>query len=76
MLYHPDGDSFLTYQQLNHLRREAQQQAEQERQRAEQERLAREEAIPRFLGMGLNIEQIAEALSLSVAEVSQIVETS
>jgi Uma2 family endonuclease len=51
------------------------QRAEQERQRAEQERLAREEAIPRLLGMGLNIEQIAEALSLSVAEVAQIVET-
>jgi Uma2 family endonuclease len=38
MLYHPNGDSFQSYQQLNDLRREAQQQAEQERQRAEQER--------------------------------------
>jgi Uma2 family endonuclease len=51
------------------------QRAEQERQRAEQERLAREEAIPRLLSMGLSVEQVAEALSLSVAEVTQIVGT-
>jgi Uma2 family endonuclease len=38
MLYHPNGDSFKSYQQLNDLRREAQQQAEQERERAEEER--------------------------------------
>jgi Uma2 family endonuclease len=38
ILYHPNGDAFQSYQQLNDLRREAQQQAEQERQQAEQER--------------------------------------
>jgi Uma2 family endonuclease len=50
------------------------QQAEQERQRAEQERQARQEAIPKLLGMGLSVEQVAEALNLSVAEVNQAIE--
>jgi Uma2 family endonuclease len=47
------------------------QRAEQEKQRAEQERQARQEAIPKLLGMGLSVEQVAEALSLSIAEVNQ-----
>lgn len=60
-------------------------QGEQQRERAEQERLraesaeqsrqaefqARRDAIPRLLGMGLSAEQVAEALSLSVEEVTQ-----
>ncbi|WP_293335674.1 Uma2 family endonuclease [Microcoleus sp. CAWBG58] len=59
--------------------------AEQERLRAEQERLradsaeqarqaeaqARRAAIPRLLGMGLSAEQVAEALGLSVEEVTE-----
>ncbi len=52
------------------------QRAEQERQRAEQERQradsaeqARRNAIPQLLAMGLTVEQVAEALSLSVEEV-------
>jgi len=58
---------------------------EQQRERAEQERLraesaeqsrqaefqARRDAIPRLLGMGLSVEQVAEALSLSVEEVTE-----
>jgi Uma2 family endonuclease len=58
---------------------------EQQRERAEQERLraesaeqarqaefqARRDAIPRLLGMGLSAEQVAEALSLSVEEVTE-----
>ena len=55
------------------------QRAEQERQRAEQERQraqsaeqAQTNAIPRLLGMGLSVEQVAEALSLSVEEVRQV----
>jgi hypothetical protein len=39
---------------------------EQARQQAEQ---ARQDAIPRLLGLGLSVEQVAEALSLSVEEV-------
>ncbi|MEG3845570.1 Uma2 family endonuclease [Microcoleus sp. herbarium19] len=59
--------------------------AEQERLRAEQERLradsaeearqaeaqARRDAIPRLLGMGLSAEQVAQALNLSVEEVTE-----
>ncbi|MBE9013709.1 Uma2 family endonuclease [Pseudanabaenaceae cyanobacterium LEGE 13415] len=44
-------------------------QAEQERRRAEQERQARLEAVSRLLRMGLSVEQVAEALSLSIEEV-------
>jgi Uma2 family endonuclease len=58
---------------------------EQQRERAEEERLraesaeqarqaefqARRDAIPRLLGMGLSAEQVAEALSLSVEEVTE-----
>jgi DNA-binding CsgD family transcriptional regulator len=45
--------------------------AQQEAQRAEQERQARQEAIPRLLALGLSLEQIAQALGLSVAEVQR-----
>jgi hypothetical protein len=44
--------------------------AEQERQRAERGEQARRDAIPRLLAMGLSVEQVAEALSLTVEEVS------
>lgn len=58
---------------------------EQQRERAEQERLradsaeqaqqaeaqTRRDAIPRLLGMGLSVEQVAEALNLSVEEVNR-----
>ena len=62
------------------------QRAEQERQRAETveqalqqtelarlaEAQARRDAIPRLLGMGLTVEQVAEALGLTVEEVGMI----
>ena len=72
--------------QLERLRGEQQRErAEQERLRAEQERLradsaeqarqaeaqTRRDAISRLLGMGLSAEQVAEALSLSVEEVTE-----
>ena len=47
------------------------QRAEQERQRAESADQARRDAIPRLLAMGLTVEQVAEALSLSVEDVRQ-----
>ena len=47
------------------------QRAEQERQRAENVEQARRDAIPRLLAMGLTVEQVAEALSLSVEAVRQ-----
>jgi Uma2 family endonuclease len=43
---------------------------EQARQQAEQ---ARRDAIPRLLGLGLNVEQIAGALSLPIDEVSRLI---
>ena len=46
--------------------------AEQERQRAQSAEQAQREAIPRLLAMGLSVEQVAEALSLSVEEVRQV----
>jgi len=65
--------------ELERLRGEQQREiAEQERLRAESaeqarqaEFQARRDAIPRLLGMGLSAEQVAEALSLSVAEVTE-----
>jgi Uma2 family endonuclease len=46
--------------------------AEQERQRAESAEQAQRDAIPRLLAMGLSVEQVAEALNLSVEEVRQV----
>ena len=46
--------------------------AEQERQRAESAEQAQRDAIARLLAMGLSVEQVAEALSLSVEEVRQV----
>ena len=45
--------------------------AEQERQRAESAQQARRDAIPRLLAMGLSVEQVAEALSLTLEQVRQ-----
>ncbi|NEP11270.1 MAG: Uma2 family endonuclease [Symploca sp. SIO2C1] len=47
------------------------QRAEQETQRAQQEAQARRDAIPRLLALGLSVEQVAQALNLSVEEVNQ-----
>lgn len=49
----------------------AEERAEQERQRAQSAEQARGDSIPRLLGMGLSVEQVAEALSLTVEEVRQ-----
>lgn len=75
-LYRPDGERFLTYTEISRNTEQERQRAEQERQRAEQERQraelaeqARRDAIPRLLQMNLSIEQIAQALRLSVEEV-------
>src|SRR5919202_1449158 len=44
-------------------------------ERAEQAEQARSDAIPRLLGMGLSVEQVAEALSFSVEEVRELSQT-
>ncbi|MDM9582215.1 Uma2 family endonuclease [Nostoc sp. GT001] len=61
-LYRPDGERFLSYTDISR-------NAEQERQRAELAEQTRRDAIPRLLQMDLSIEQIAQALGLSVEEV-------
>ncbi len=79
-LFRPDGEPFLSYleisQSLEEQRQraeEAEQSLEEQRQRAEEAEQARRDAIPRLLGMGLSVEQVAEALGLSVEEVNGIV---
>ncbi len=71
-LYRPDGVSFLTYTEISQRVEQERQRAEQERQRAEQAEQARRDAVPRLLQMGLSVEQIAKALSLSVEEVQAV----
>jgi Uma2 family endonuclease len=46
------------------------QRADQEAQRAQQEALARYNAIPRLLDLGLSVEQVAEALELSIEQIN------
>ncbi|MEH2451412.1 Uma2 family endonuclease [Nostoc sp.] len=68
-LYRPDGERFLTYTEISRNAEQERQRVEQERQRAELAEQARRDAIPRLLQMDLSIEQIAQALGLSVEEV-------
>jgi Uma2 family endonuclease len=70
--YRPNGERFLSYVEISQRFEEERQRAEEERQRAEKAEQARRDAIPRLLGMGLSVEQVAEALGLSVEEVQAI----
>jgi hypothetical protein len=77
-LYRPDGQRFETFvenakranQEAQRANQEAQR-ANQEAQRANQEVQVRYEAISRLLGLGLSVEQVAEALGFTVEEVRQ-----
>ncbi|RUT10045.1 hypothetical protein DSM106972_005400 [Dulcicalothrix desertica PCC 7102] len=51
---------------------QAEQQAQLERQQRELERQARFDAVRQLLQMGLSVEQVAQALSLTIEEVEQI----
>ena len=70
-LYRPDGQRFETYVETSKRAEQERQRAEQEAKRAEQEAKARRDAIPRLLALGLSVEQVAQALNLSVEEVNQ-----
>ena len=79
-IFRPDGEPFLSYLEISQrleeqrqLAEEAQQTAEEQRQIAQEAQQAIRDAIPRLLGMGLNIAQVAEALGLSLEEVQRIV---
>ncbi|NET62545.1 MAG: hypothetical protein F6K47_42550, partial [Symploca sp. SIO2E6] len=61
-VYRPDGQRMETYVETS-------KRAQQESQRAEQESKERRDAIPRLLALGLSVEQVAQALNLSVEEV-------
>ncbi|HBL14852.1 MAG TPA: hypothetical protein DD379_26370 [Cyanobacteria bacterium UBA11162] len=67
-LYRPDGERFVSYLEVI-------QQRDFERQRVQQVEQAQREAIPKLLAMGLSVEQIAEALSLSVEIVRAVAES-
>ncbi|NER99804.1 MAG: hypothetical protein F6J86_39360 [Symploca sp. SIO1B1] len=71
-VYRPDGQRMETYVETSKRAEQESQRAEQESQRAEQEAQARHDAIPRLLELGLSVEQVAAALSLSVEEVNQV----
>ncbi|ACK69976.1 protein of unknown function DUF820 [Gloeothece citriformis PCC 7424] len=66
-IYRPDTERFLTFVELAQSR-------EQDRQKVQQLEQAQREAIPRLQKLGLTVEQIAEALSLSVEEVRKELE--
>jgi Uma2 family endonuclease len=75
-IYRPDGQPFLSYEEVAQQAEQEHQRAEQERQRAEQEHQraeqseqARLEAVSRLVSLGLSAEQVAEALALPIAQV-------
>lgn len=70
------GNLLLTGSELAKLERlhteQERQRAEAERQRADRAEQTQREAIPKLLAMGLTIEQVAQALSLSVEDVQRL----
>jgi hypothetical protein len=70
-LYRPDGKRFESFVEIVNRAEQADRRANQEAQRAEQANQARYAAIPRFLSLGLTVEQVAEALGFSVEEVRE-----
>lgn len=64
-IYRPDGQRFWTFVELDQLRKQAQ-------ERVKQLEKAQLDAIPRLQQLGLTIEQIADALSLSTEQVDNV----
>jgi Uma2 family endonuclease len=78
-LYYPDGRRFSSFvelgqqvQQERHLAQQAQLQVAQERLRAEQAEQLMQAAVPRLLGLGLSVEQVASSLGLPIGAVQAI----
>jgi len=72
-LYHPDGAAFTTQAEVvQELKQAKQARLETERARLEAEQ-ARENAVTRLLAIGLSLEQVAETLGFSVAQVQAII---
>jgi Uma2 family endonuclease len=74
-IYSPTGDRFLSTLEFDQARIQAEQQTRQAEQRAQQAEQAQFQAVPRLLELGLSIEQIAEALGLSIAQVEAIAQS-
>ena len=72
VLYYPDGRQFSSFVEQGQQVEQAQQQVAQERSRAEQAELTIQAAVPRLLGLGLTVEQVASSLGLSVEWVEAI----
>jgi Uma2 family endonuclease len=86
ILYDPNGRQFSSFveqwQQVEQAQQQveaersraqqAQQQVEAEQLRAEQAELTIQAAVPRLLALGLNVEQVASALGLSVERVQAV----
>lgn len=71
-----EGNLLLTGSEQARLERlhteQERQRAEAERQRADRGEQTQRDAIPQLLAMGLTVEQVAQALSLSVEEVQRL----
>ncbi len=79
-LYYPDGRQFSSFvelgqqvQQAQQQVEQAQQQAAQDRSRADQAELAVQVAVPRLLGLGLTVEQVANSLGLPIEVVQAMI---
>lgn len=64
----------LSYQETEQARQQAEQAQQQEAHARQQEAQARRDAIPRLLGLGLSVDDVAGALSLPVEEVRREVQ--
>jgi Uma2 family endonuclease len=72
VLYDSDGRQFSSFVELGQQVRQAQQQIGAERSRAEQAELAMQAAVPRLLGLGLSVEQVASSLGLPIGVVQLV----
>ena len=73
-LYHPDGAVFTTQAEVvQELKQSKQARLETQRARLLQAEQARENAVTRLLAIGLSLEQVAETLGFSVAQVQALI---
>ncbi|MBX9255699.1 Uma2 family endonuclease [Desmonostoc muscorum CCALA 125] len=71
-LSHPNGQPFTTFGELMAQSQAAQQEAQAAQQEAQVAQQRLQQAVPRLLSMGLNREQVADALALTVEDVEAI----
>jgi Uma2 family endonuclease len=71
-LSYPDSQPFVTFGELMAQAQAAQQQAQAAQQQAQAAQQRLQQAVPRLLSLGLDREQVADALGLSVEEVEAI----